>query len=53
VRILTGLKVDLGVMAFVVQRAPQAFVNILRHETIRLARAQLPNAHLHGGTTGA
>src|SRR5579864_6984137 len=30
-RILTGLKVDLGVMAFVVQHVPQAFVNIPKH----------------------
>ena len=34
-RILTGLGVDLGVMAFVLQHAPQAFVNIPKHGTIQ------------------
>ena len=49
VRILTGLKVDLGVMAFVVQHAPQTFVNIPKHGTIQvssLTPATLPRTQL-------
>ena len=42
VRILTGLKVDLAVMAFVVQHAPQAFVNIPKHGTIQYHPSLLP-----------
>jgi len=42
VRILTGLKVDLGVMAFVVQHAPQTFVNIPKHGTIQYHPSLLP-----------
>jgi len=41
-RILTGLKVDLGVMAFVVQHVPQAFVNIPKHGTIQYHPSLLP-----------
>ena len=41
-RILSGLKVDLGVMAFVVQHAPQAFVNIPKHGTIQYHPSLLP-----------
>lgn len=49
VRILTGLKVDLSVMAFVVQHAPQTFVNIPKHGTIQvssLTPATLPRTQL-------
>jgi len=42
VRILTGLKVDLGVMAFVIQHAPQSFVNIPTHGTIQYHPSLLP-----------
>lgn len=41
-RILSGLKVDLGVMAFVLQHAPQAFVQIPRHGTIQYHPSLLP-----------
>jgi methionyl-tRNA formyltransferase len=41
-RILAGLRVDLGVMAFVVQHAPQAFVNIPKHGTIQYHPSLLP-----------
>jgi methionyl-tRNA formyltransferase len=41
-RILKGLNVDLGVMAFVLQFAPQAFVNIPRHGTIQYHPSLLP-----------
>src|SRR5215472_13985558 len=41
-RILGGLKVDLGVMAFVVQHAPQAFVNVPKHGTIQYHPSLLP-----------
>lgn len=41
-RALTGLKVDLGVMAFVVQYVPQAFVNIPQHGTIQYHPSLLP-----------
>jgi methionyl-tRNA formyltransferase len=42
VRILTELKVDLGVMAFVLQHAPQAFVNIPARGTIQYHPSLLP-----------
>jgi len=42
VRILTELEVDLGVMAFVIQHAPQAFVNIPKHGTIQYHPSLLP-----------
>ena len=42
VRILTGLQVDLGVMAFVIQHAPQSFVNIPKHGTIQYHPSLLP-----------
>jgi len=42
-RILGGLKVDLGVMAFVVQHAPQAFVNVPKHGTIQYHPSLLPS----------
>ena len=41
-RILEGLNVDLGVMAFVLQFAPQSFVNIPRHGTIQYHPSLLP-----------
>jgi len=41
-RILKGLNVDLGVMAFVLQFAPQAFVNVPRHGTIQYHPSLLP-----------
>jgi methionyl-tRNA formyltransferase len=41
-RILESLNVDLGVMAFVLQFAPQAFVNIPRHGTIQYHPSLLP-----------
>jgi methionyl-tRNA formyltransferase len=41
-RILAGLKVDLGVMAFVLQFAPQALVTIPRHGTIQYHPSLLP-----------
>jgi methionyl-tRNA formyltransferase len=41
-RILAGLKVDLGVMAFVLQFAPQAFLTIPRHGTIQYHPSLLP-----------
>jgi len=42
VRILTELEVDLGVMAFVIQLAPQSFVNIPKHGTIQYHPSLLP-----------
>lgn len=42
VRILAELEVDLGVMAFVVQHAPQAFVSIPKHGTIQYHPSLLP-----------
>ncbi|MES2786038.1 MAG: methionyl-tRNA formyltransferase [Pseudomonadota bacterium] len=39
---LRDLKVDLGVMAYVVQFAPQEFVNIPRHGTIQFHPSLLP-----------
>ncbi len=42
VRILTGLQADLGVMAFVIQHAPQSFVNIPKHGTIQYHPSLLP-----------
>ena len=41
-QILTDLKVDLGVMAYVVQFAPQALVNIPKHGTIQYHPSLLP-----------
>jgi methionyl-tRNA formyltransferase len=41
-RILQGLNVDLGVMAYVLQFAPQSFVNIPRHGTIQYHPSLLP-----------
>jgi len=41
-RALTGLNVDLGVMAYVLQFAPQAFVRIPRHGTIQYHPSLLP-----------
>jgi methionyl-tRNA formyltransferase len=41
-RILAGLNVDLGVMAYVLQFAPQSFVNIPRHGTIQYHPSLLP-----------
>ncbi len=41
-RILQGLNVDLGVMAYVLQFAPQKFVNIPRHGTIQYHPSLLP-----------
>lgn len=42
VRILTDLEVDLGVMAFVIQHAPQSFVNVPKHGTIQYHPSLLP-----------
>ena len=41
-RILQGLNVDLGVMAYVLQFAPQSFVNIPKHGTIQYHPSLLP-----------
>ncbi len=41
-RILSGLEVDLGVMAYVLQFVPQNFVNIPRHGTIQYHPSLLP-----------
>ncbi len=41
-RTLRDLEVDLGVMAYVLQFAPQAFVNIPRHGTIQYHPSLLP-----------
>jgi methionyl-tRNA formyltransferase len=41
-RILKALNVDLGVMAYVLQFAPQTFVNIPRHGTIQYHPSLLP-----------
>lgn len=41
-QILTRLNVDLGVMAYVLQFAPQTFVNIPRHGTIQYHPSLLP-----------
>jgi methionyl-tRNA formyltransferase len=41
-RTLTSLNVDLGVMAFVLQFAPQAFVKIPKHGTIQYHPSLLP-----------
>jgi len=41
-RMLTELNVDLGVMAYVLQFAPQTFVNIPRHGTIQYHPSLLP-----------
>jgi methionyl-tRNA formyltransferase len=41
-RILQDLEVDLGVMAYVLQFAPQSFVNIPRHGTIQYHPSLLP-----------
>jgi methionyl-tRNA formyltransferase len=41
-RILEGLNVDLGVMAYVLQFAPQSFVNIPKHGTIQYHPSLLP-----------
>jgi len=41
-RMLKGLNVDLGVMAYVLQFAPQTFVNIPRHGTIQYHPSLLP-----------
>jgi methionyl-tRNA formyltransferase len=42
VRTLKALNVDLGVMAFVLQFAPQSFVNIPKHGTIQYHPSLLP-----------
>jgi methionyl-tRNA formyltransferase len=42
VRSLAELEVDLGVMAFVIQHAPQAFVSIPKHGTIQYHPSLLP-----------
>jgi methionyl-tRNA formyltransferase len=42
VRLLQGLQVDLGVMAYVLQFAPQTFVTIPRHGTIQYHPSLLP-----------
>ncbi|HUL46916.1 MAG TPA: methionyl-tRNA formyltransferase [Steroidobacteraceae bacterium] len=42
VRSLAELEVDLGVMAFVIQHAPQSFVGIPRHGTIQYHPSLLP-----------
>jgi methionyl-tRNA formyltransferase len=42
VRILTELEADLGVMAFVLQHAPQSFVNVPKHGTIQYHPSLLP-----------
>ncbi|OGA46576.1 MAG: methionyl-tRNA formyltransferase [Betaproteobacteria bacterium RIFCSPLOWO2_12_FULL_62_13] len=39
---LTGLKADLGIMAYVLQFAPQEFVNIPKHGTIQYHPSLLP-----------
>jgi methionyl-tRNA formyltransferase len=41
-RILAGLNVDLAVMAYVLQFAPQTFVNVPRHGTIQYHPSLLP-----------
>jgi methionyl-tRNA formyltransferase len=41
-RTLRGLNVDLGVMAYVLQFAPQTFVNIPKHGTIQYHPSLLP-----------
>jgi methionyl-tRNA formyltransferase len=41
-QILRGLDVDLGVMAFVLQFAPQTFVNLPKHGTIQYHPSLLP-----------
>jgi methionyl-tRNA formyltransferase len=41
-RILQGLEVDLGVMAYVLQFAPQKFLNIPKHGTIQYHPSLLP-----------
>ncbi len=41
-RTLQGLNVDLGVMAYVLQFAPQKFVNVPRHGTIQYHPSLLP-----------